>query len=1747
MRWRLLGLFFFAAAGGVGWTFWVRPEAEIWLKAKLETVLTERFEQDVHLDSLSIHPLLLRVMAEGVRVGPAADPLFTCQRWTFHTATAADSTPFSFFLLTFARSDLDRPFLRVPSIAGHSFRFSDRWWRDLPLHRLNWNKASLKLPMGPDHPFLSITDMEGAVQLSPGGFLLDVQGASSLGKFHLGLRGMESLRRGAHLGVQGEMALTGAPLDSFASLVPARFGRFLGKGDLSATGSINDLDVEKFSFKDLIWDMDARLKQVIWFPPTARPKDMGIPLDGDISVHPGRIEFKNLTLFRALTLSGAVTSGATGTWDIAWKGTRLPLADLMESGVDVLRSLPPKGTVGTEGTMTGTADRPAVAWKAELNDVGYPGFLLPNLTIVGQWKDDWFSLKTTGMTGQLDLAGTLPSLGKNRPTAGGVWTLRAANLDLALLAERNGWPRVRGLLNGSFSVVGDANGADGQPPDAEGLLRIDDFAWGVHQETAPVRGRLTLDREGLRVQGAQNNFDLDVRRSSGVWRVDRLTYAAGGLRLWGRGFLIDADGNVRLEGGVSGLNLVDVPPLAKRFPLVEGRVSTEGRLHGRWGDPVFNGTIRAEDVRWRPGGHLHRGDADLRGGRGGLTVGRFQWDDHLRGDGAWFFGKGGRFSVEINKAPGEELFDFLSTTGSVGGTYSGKITLASGDQPGWTGWARMEGEKGHWGNIDFEETKGVVYFRGPRIELESVEVAQKIGTLRATGAAHLRPLNPAVPGTVWAWQATGEMSHFIVGSVGTSGAWTAQGDSRSREGTGGGAVKGSNVSLSVGTGTIVSLGDVHALYSWTPTLWRVADLTMGRFVQAQGEMRTDGQGLAGHIQINDLPLANLFPGLDSGPDVRFGHVSGTGTLAGSWSDPQGDLMTRFAGAGWKELSVEGDAHSVWKGGWAVPHFSLTFAEPVNLWAGSFDGTISSEGPSDRPGRTLTLDGQMKQGEEPSLTWRSRFSVKGATATVEEALFTTAEGRWRIHPGSTLSSGKKGEWTYHLNNDLRNIHLGPMQLFGGIALDGEIIPEARAVTGRIGAESLWINQRIFDQDIAQFRLSPETLTFSPMPGAASFVQGRVRLRRWPQVFFENLTLWDSGRRILVLAGDLGPTLWDFSLQGWGLQAETLLTLADFDWPIGGPWTVKVRGRGSLKEPEVQAEIMGGPGRIGPLPYDRLEAQAHWVGEWVDVRGLRLYRRKGYLLTGEGRFPVRKGTDVAEVGVSETDMNLHLTEGNLAVLKDVWPVCRSARGSFSGDVRVTPGKTSPQVTGAFRVRDGRMDLQSYATHVRELNGEVTFQNDRARVEHARARVGSGWIEMAGDIGIHGLAPVDYDLSVQSDGPRGVAVEVPQLSVPPGPLLGRFSFFSEKLKGISYGEPRVSLRVKGSHGQHVISGSAVLEGTHFTYPPAKDGFSGIPGPAWWRNFWRLAAWDIQFKTGKETWYRNEYLNVRMDGGLHLVGRSGAWALNGRVGSTEGAINYLGQIFQVKRGDFEVVTDVRPAMGGGGILPYVSGEAERVVTTVDPRGLSTDDTISMVVDRALLGEIQPRFVSRNNPDLTSDRVAMKALGLSSEQQGTPADRDQLFRAGLVQLVGSSAAPLANRLAQKLGIGMISPIYEPPEAQETAPTLAPANPSHGPTSKASPLTDYLRGAGASARIRLTDRVSGVYKVKLDEAKNQTYFRDQIELIVRLKGTVYVRASSELDSQSLLGQPPERRAVLENQWRFGLPKRKNKEVPEPKK
>jgi hypothetical protein len=1790
MRWRLLGLFFFGIAASVAWTFWWRPQAEVWLKGKIQSTLSQRFKQDVHLDALSLHPFLLRVQAVGVRVGPLDAPVFTCKRWTFYTAYTGESSPVSLFLLTFVRSQLDTPvFYALPSPRS-GFVFPDRWWRGLPLHRLSWVQGSFVVPLSTQQPPLSFTDTEGTLQVSPGGFRVDIQGDSSVGPVHLALSGWESFRKGAQLDLRGDIRLERAPLDYFTPWIPERFGRFIGWASLSLRGALNDFSPDQMKeprnlLGRVAWNGDVHFKDTIWFPPTARPKDLGVPLVGSLSVRNGEVEINDLEIFRSLHLSGTVSLEPPFRQDLRWWGNSIALEDLAESGLDFLRWVPGRGTVGTKGTLTGDRAHPELIWSAVFQDVGYPGILFPEMVVEGQWKSHWLTLTSKGLSGELFFEGPLSSGYSKTGLVQKSWNVGVSSLDLGALAKKNGWPHVGGRVNGTFSFKKSMDGKERGWPEAIGTLKVENLNWGIHKETAPVGGRLFLDREGLRIQGEQGVFDLDVRRSSGVWRVERLEYATGALRVWGRGHLRDADGGLHLEGGGSGLAWADFPPLVKRFPGGEGVLSAQARILGSWSDPVFTGAVQFQDVRWRPGGILHQGEADVRGGKGGLTLTQLRWDDTVTAEGSWLFGKGWQFSANVEKTNAERLFDFMESSGTVRGMFSGRASLSAGDRPGMEGWVRLSAETGHWGTLPFDETRAVIFFEGSRVQVESVEVTQKGGALWATGEVHRRALVPSIPGTVWDWRLEGVGDHFSAGPVVFSTSWSVRGVSRSRGGAGSGEFLSPGVSLSISTGSVdrhpsteISLGSVRTSFSWTPDFIRMEDLVVERGIRASGQMERKEKTLAGKMRIRDLSLPRLFPGFSLDKAVQFGRVDGEVTLTGSGPLPRIEGTARFSDASWNGLPVKGDIRAQWNERLEVSRAAFSFpggaglfsgtVEPRNTrdgnssfarwegqlqwesldpffrslgvpapWTGSMESTVSVSGPLGNLEGTVSLSGEVGQGKSAVSQWQSRFRVAGSTVAVEEAVLKTPEGSWRIQAGSQLVYGGAGQWDFQLKNQLRNIHLGPLQLFGGLFIQGKGDVSGRVLSGRLGAESLWINQQVFDQDLAEIRWSPGRLDFIPIPRAPAFVQGSIRLDRWPQTVFDRLTLWESGHPRLVLDGELGPGVWDFTLQGKGLQADSLLSLADFDWPISGPWTVRVRGQGSFTSPDVRAEVEGGPGKIGPLPYDRLEADVHWEGEWIEAREFRLVRRKGYRLMGSGRFPVRAGGGV----FNALELDLRLTEGKMAILKDIWPLCRSARGNFFGDLRVEPGKGTPRVTGSFFAKDGRFNLKTYAPKVRDLNGEISFQNDRARVESARARVGRGWIEMAGDIGIHGLTPVDYDLSIQSEGKHGLAVEVPQLSVPPGPLLGRFNFLSDKLKDVSYGEPHVSLRVTGPHGNHRIFGEIELEETRFTYPPTLSKEGGIPGPRWWGNFWRMATWDIRFKSGKETWYRNEFLDVRLDGNLHLVGHPGAWRANGRMDTEEGVINYLGQLFQVKRGLFELVTGTRTALGQVGIQAFVAGEADRIVTVVDPRGIASEDTISMVVDRALLSEMQPRFVSRNDPSLSSDRVAMRALGISTEQPVDQADRDQLLRGGLVQLVGTSAAPLTNRLAQKFGIGMISAIYEPSENNGPDPSVASGLEGNSPA-KSSPLSEYLRGAGAAARIRLTDQLSGVYKIKLDEAKGQSYFHDQIELILRLKGSLFIRASTELDSQNVLGQPPERWIGLENQWRFGFLRWRKKTV-----
>jgi hypothetical protein len=945
----------------------------------------------------------------------------------------------------------------------------------------------------------------------------------------------------------------------------------------------------------------------------------------------------------------------------------------------------------------------------------------------------------------------------------------------------------------------------------------------------------------------------------------------------------------------------------------------------------------------------------------------------------------------------------------------------------------------------------------------------------------------------------------------------------------------------------------------------------GRWTYDKAEGRWSGQ-----LDLQGVPMEEWAPRLGLVPAVfHTGTLHGSLSAEGSQKDARSRFKARWRGARWEEIPFEAEAEGAWQEGlWrfktlkaSLPDGGTVAGEGVlsqggaerNVDAafdvrqfpfhrflqalgvrspglGTFQGRVLCQGPLN----DLSVDGDIS-GEDLPLAdqgpgkWNGKFHFKDRQIQIREFQVKTREGLWRLKEGSQIFFLGQGDVRMQLINDLRNIALGPLHFFGGLEVVGQwkSLPEP-ALECHLRAQSLWINQQFFDRDLARATWSKNKITFTQVPGGVQNLSGAVRLDHWPQVRLENLTLWENTKRRLLIQGEVGPGLWDFDLEGWGLPAGTLMGLADMDWPVEGRWDVYARGRGSAADPRVEGEILGREGKLLSVPYDRLEASVLWEGPLLKIKSIEAARKDGYLIRGEGQFPLDQEEE------SRYSLLFRLTNGNLAVLKDIWPDCRWAKGDFLGELQILPGQDGPRTTGFLQLQNAQVHAQRYFRQLSDLQARLTLKNNRVIFENVTGKIGRGRLAVKGDLGVQGLRVADYNLSIESVGARGIGIRVPQLSVPPGPFLKKFSFLGESLEGVSEGEPAVSVKVTGPAPHPRIHGTLVLQNTRFTYPPSKNIF--VKGRrSFLGELWTEADWDITFKTGNKTWYRNEYVNALVGGSLRFQRRPAFLAVEGRMRSNEGFITYLGKTFRIKRALFEVVTDTRTVADQEIITPYLSCEAEMTITTLDTLGASTQDTITMIVERAPIGKIEPRFVSRNRPGLNSERVAEIALGFAQDedqpQQLTPLEREQLLKGGLVQLLGSAAAPVANKVGREIGLDYIFPFYQPPSNTETASAL--------PGSAAQPGRPggLIQGMGVTTGLQLTRNISGVYRARAEEAQNQFYFRDELEINYRILGSLFLRASTELDTEKLLGQPPNRQAVLENQWRFGLPKKRARQTP----
>jgi hypothetical protein len=1409
------------------------------------------------------------------------------------------------------------------------------------------------------------------------------------------------------------------------------------------------------------------------------------------------------------------------------------------------------------------------------------GTIAKDLQVKGLVKRPWSKtpeaqLNFHTLGGQLLAQGTL----RNDQVA---LTLNGTNLDLAKWAKANGWRNIGGIMTVSLHVNGALENLS-----AQGDLGIERFTWGSRREKNPMKVRMVYQNHQLTLQSQEDALYLEAGLEGETLALRRF-HIISSQDLWikGSGSVSGPEKTLDLQIEAKGLPITDWPPLAKRYPLAGGHFAFQGQAKGTLKNPLFQGKFSVDDLGFHPGSEIWRlkGTLAVMGQTLELEVvtvnpasttgsppDEYQLTLHWTPE-----QQSGDAALQLTQANPSFLREALGLTRPLIGAMNGHAKLA---------W-----KAGHWQSMDVQGSCkngniGPLAFEEAELQLggddragftlEKLRMQQSSGTFLIQGR-----LSPTAPDR--SWTLLGRFQKAGVGKVLVDGELEAHGSYRAQNHT---------VSATLSSPSLFlndhNIGSLRARAAGDRTHLKVFDLVVSGGIEGNLETSFSSHEIHGHLTAHDQDLKEILrrilPESQSAHEESWpsGRVQGEVNIGGTWEDPRLDSTVSVADGLWRQVPFQMDAEIAYahklliiepirmtfptEGEARVEGFldfespepihlygeiaSLSIPEAVELlglpplWNGQVQATAEMEGTLNQPRVSVVVMGEHGPwGPLPAGPLQARLHYDGKVWDIPEAFVGTGDGHIRLAPGSSVYTESPDQGRMRLVAEVRNIHVGPVTFFGGVEIAGlwtVTNEESHPVSWDLAAvaHGLWVNQQRLDGQLARCRIQEKRLLFIPTPGGAQTLSGEISFVRFPVVEIKNLVLNQVNKTRVQLTGTFSPDEFNYSLECQKIEAETLASLFDVSFPITGQVDLVMTASGPLESPFWEGSFLCAQGRFTKVPFDTCRADFSLYNKTFVVKNLKALRGNGYFIKGEGRFPV--GSHAEGTPPPSPTFKVSLENGDLEILQDIWPAARAARGQFNAVAEMRKVGGQSILEGRLELRGAKVQSSRYFDRLTDGNATLLLHKNRLEIASLSARMGEGRLLGGGWMEFEGLAPSEYHLFLKTPDPRGISINVPQLTIPPGPLLKKFSLFQKTLATASRGEPKLDVTLKGSASEPIVSGTIFLNNTTFTYPPPPTKHPEEP-PQWFTDFVNAATWDITFVAGDRTRYENELVDANLSGSLNLQGRLAEPIVNSELTSERGAFVYAGEEFEIRHAAFEVETSTRGLAGAPTITPYLEAEAEKDIFV--PNGIGAD-TVVMTIPRAPLGEIQPRFQLKSNPGLSSEKVMQLALGLpvatpellSSQtavlnQQSLQSQtaQDEYLRAAVVQLFDASfASPLARYMARRSGlVDYIRVYYQPTNDQSTV--LTPQQQQRS--------FSYLQGSGLKVGKELSHRLFANYKFHVDEYENRADLRHEFELAYRLRSSLFLTASTEVvGAGGSTGQlPPNRKAFLENQWRFSPP------------
>ncbi|MCX5781441.1 MAG: translocation/assembly module TamB domain-containing protein, partial [Elusimicrobia bacterium] len=734
-------------------------------------------------------------------------------------------------------------------------------------------------------------------------------------------------------------------------------------------------------------------------------------------------------------------------------------------------------------------------------------------------------------------------------------------------------------------------------------------------------------------------------------------------------------------------------------------------------------------------------------------------------------------------------------------------------------------------------------------------------------------------------------------------------------------------------------------------------------------------------------------------------------------------------------------------------------------------------------------------------WSSKIYFKDGNLNIENMDMKFSDSEILFLKGSLIDLKEN---KFKLKTELRNVHAGPFTVFGGVNLKGELYENNQkyGIKGLIGAEDLWINQHNAARTFIGFDFYESTVTFGNYSKTTSIAVGSMGLGKWPRIQFNKLKLSQKGKSFEI-DGILGLKKSDFIVTTKNLPGSTLSEIVELPMNIEGPINSIIIGKGSFEQPHVIGNIAVSSGSFAEMPFNTLTVNFHIKNNVLKIYNSGIAQKDKYVVTLDGFVPFSLTKEGAKrILNNKVELALAIEKENLSVFNGLLEDISFEKGDLEARVNLAGTLSKPTWNGSLKISKGELNSKRYFKKFKDINVDLSLKNNLLKIVEFSGKIGGGLNRLSGSVIFEGFKPKKFDLNWKTEKDQGITISVPQLPIPT-PLVktDEWSLFSN----LSHGDPKFNLNFYGPMDKLMLSGWVEMENTRFSYPSllkAEDRESMLD------VLWPIMSLDIELRSGKNTWYDNELASINFGGSIKLTGKADDPKVNGKIEAQRGIISYFGSEFTVKQALLEIVND------------EVYLEAEASCEAYIP-GQSIPDTITMIIDRAEISKIKPRFSSKDNQQLTSEKALARAARMDpSMYEGE--DREFLMRRQLIRVIDSSlATPIARNILRKSGlVDQFKVQYI--DKTETK----PVNPNQ------TSMVDILYGTKYSMEKYLTNQVLFGYSLIFDRLQDHLAFRHELELSYKWTKNIFLRGSYQPANKDL-GSEGERKISIEQMFRFG--------------